>query len=246
MKIIFSFIIVLSVFSTNENDFRSEQLRHSRVKEAYDDKEEYVRTILEEKGITSFAFDMFIRAFKHEEEFEVWVKKKTASQYQLLKTYEICSSSGVPGPKRREGDFQVPEGVYHINHFNPYSNFYLSLGINYPNSSDRILGNKEKLGGSIYIHGSCVTIGCIPLTDDKIKEVYILAVEAKNSGQSKIPVHIFPYRMFDEKHKAFAIRYAEDSMLLNFWNNLQPIYNYFETNKKNPSIRVNKEGIYYF
>ena len=246
MKYLLSFILVFNFLSPSQNSFRTEQQKYSRVRTAYSEREEYVKDLLEKKGITNFSFDMFIRAFKHEEEFEIWVKKKTDTEYVLLKTYDICSSSGEPGPKRREGDFQVPEGVYHINHFNPFSNFYLSLGINYPNSSDRILGYKPSLGGAIYIHGSCVTIGCIPLTDDKIKEIYVLAVEAKNSGQSKIPVHIFPYRMDEQTNREFSEKYAQDTVLINFWSNLQSIYTYFETHKKNPSIKVNKEGIYYF
>ena len=246
MKYLLSLVLTITVFSPLQNSFRTEQLKYSRVRTAYDEKEDYVKALLEKKGITNFSFDMFIRAFKHEEQIEVWVKKKTDKEFQLLKTYKICSSSGVPGPKRREGDLQVPEGVYHINHFNPFSNFYLSLGINYPNSSDRILGYKPSLGGAIYIHGSCVTIGCIPLTDDKIKEIYVLAVEAKNAGQLKIPVHIFPYKMDEQTNEEFIEKYAEDMALINFWSNLQPIYNYFETHKENPSIKVNKEGTYYF
>src|SRR5690606_11025729 len=103
---------------------------------------------------------------------------KNGEKFTLVKTYPVCSSSGLPGPKRKKGDRQTPEGFYHIDRFNPQSAFHLSLGINYPNSSDKILGHSDP-GGDIFIHGSCVTIGCVPLTDDLIKEVYVLAVEAK-------------------------------------------------------------------
>jgi murein L,D-transpeptidase YafK len=72
------------------------------------------------------------------------------------------------GPKRRKGDGQVPEGLYVIDTFNPNSIFYLSLGINCPNASDRVLG-KGELGGDIFIHGNRVTIGCIPIRDYPIK-----------------------------------------------------------------------------
>lgn len=113
-------------------------------------------------------------------------------------TYPFCASSGILGPKRKEGDRQIPEGIYYINHFNPVSNFHLSLGINYPNPSDKILSDPAQPGESFYIHGNCVTIGCIPISDDKIKELYILAVEAYNNGQVKIPVHIFPDRLPNE------------------------------------------------
>ncbi len=49
--------------------------------------------------------------------------------------------AGTLGPKTNAGsDYQVPEGFYYINEFNPKSSFHLSLGLNYPNASDRILG----------------------------------------------------------------------------------------------------------
>ena len=71
--------------------------------------------------------------------------------------------SGTMGPKRLQGDYQVPEGFYYINEFNPNSNYHLHLGLNYPNASDKILSDSLRPGGDIYIHGSCVSIGCIPL-----------------------------------------------------------------------------------
>ncbi len=90
------------------------------------------------------------------------------------------------------GDYQVPEGFYYINEFNPRSLYHLSLGLNYPNASDRMLCDMSQPGGDIYIHGSCVTTGCIPITDGQIEELYVLAAHAKDMGQDFIPVHIFP------------------------------------------------------
>ncbi len=60
---------------------------------------------------------------------------------------------------------------------------------------EKVLGDPLSPGGDIFIHGSCLTIGCLPLTDDKIKEVYLAAVEARAAGQAQIPVHIFPARL---------------------------------------------------
>jgi murein L,D-transpeptidase YafK len=120
----------------------------------------------------------------------------------------------------------------------------LSLGLNYPNGSDKILSDKQRPGGSIYIHGNCVTIGCIPITDDKIKELYILAVEARNSGQQKIPVHIFPARLSDEGFDELKHEYTDES-LIRFWENLKRIYADFEDSKKLKSYRVNESGGYF-
>lgn len=68
----------------------------------------------------------------------------------------------------------------------------MSLGLNYPNLSDRKKSKATNLGGDIFIHGDCVTIGCLPMTNELIKEIYLYAIYAKNNGQEKIPVYIFP------------------------------------------------------
>src|SRR5271169_1952053 len=54
---------------------------------------------------------MLIRAYKKEAELEIW-KMKSDGRYALLKTYPICRWSGQLGPKKTEGDMQVPEGFY--------------------------------------------------------------------------------------------------------------------------------------
>jgi len=158
MNYFFLGLIMLQALS-----FKETQLGHSRVKTAYEQKEEIVHNYFKHKNLDLENFQLFIRAFKNEKILEVWVKEKNTDQFTLLHTHEFCTSSGTLGPKRRQGDLQIPEGVYHVNHFNPESNFYLSLGLNYPNASDKILRDKQHPGSSIYIHGDCVTIGCIPL-----------------------------------------------------------------------------------
>lgn len=238
MKFFFLLLIMFQGAS-----FKSTQLKQSRVKEAYEQKEKAVQHYFKSKNLDYVGFQLFIRAFKKEMELEIWIKEKDHESFSLLHMYEFCSSSGTLGPKRREGDVQIPEGVYHINHFNPQSNFYLSLGLNYPNASDKILSDKKHPGGSIYIHGNCVTIGCIPITDDKIKELYVLAVEARNNGQEKIPVHIFPARLTDENLITLK-NTSPDSYT--FWENLKGIYAAFEQTKKLKPIRVNDRGEYLF
>lgn len=211
----------------NSPSFKEQQLKFDRVKSAFDEKETTVNNLLKSRGINSH-YKLFIRAFKKEEELEVWISE--SDSYQLLTTYDFCTSSGKLGPKRKEGDLQIPEGVYHINHFNPFSTFHLSLGINYPNASDKILSDKKHPGGAIYIHGNCVSIGCIPITDDKIKELYVLAVESKDGGQTNIPVHIFPEREIEETTP--------------FWKNLKSVFKDFEKDKKLRPVTVDKTGAY--
>jgi murein L,D-transpeptidase YafK len=177
-----------------------------------------------------------------ERQLEVWVKKAADSTFSFYKSYPFCALSGDVGPKRKQGDGQVPEGFYYINRFNPQSNFYLSLGINYPNASDKILGHSNP-GGDIFIHGSCVTVGCIPIADDKIKELYVLCVEARNNGQQFIPVHIFPMRLNENNLILLEKKEVPESQK-KFWKNLQAGYVYFENEKRIPTLSVDKQGYY--
>ena len=225
--------------------FKDTQLQFGRVKVSYEEKEEAVKQHFRLKNLSYKDHNLFLRAFKAEQTLEVWVKEVQSEQFTLVRTYAFCTNSGTLGPKRKEGDLQIPEGVYYINHFNPESKFYLSLGLNYPNASDKILSDKQHPGGSIYIHGNCVTIGCIPITDDKIKELYILAVEAKNNGQEKIPVHIFPTRLTDQGLMKLRNDYP-GSGNIPFWENLKIVFDGFEHSKTLKPIRVNKSGQYVF
>jgi murein L,D-transpeptidase YafK len=161
---------------------------------------------------------------------------------RLLRVYRIAAASGGPGPKRREGDLQVPEGVYEVDRFNPQSHFYLSLGLNYPNKADRIFSDHAKPGGDIFIHGNCVTVGCMPLGDDAIDELYVVALDARAGGQGSIPVHVFPHRM-DADWLTQAGREAPE--LLPFWSQLQPIYDAFEQSHRPPRVSVDpRTGTY--
>ena len=225
-----------------QNSFKGTQLGNPRVKTAYTEKDATIKEYFASKMLNYEGFHLFIRAFKKEQKLEVWVRESGKDVYSLLHTYDFCAVSGTLGPKRKEGDFQIPEGIYSINHFNPLSNFHLSLGINYPNASDKILSDRKSPGSSIYIHGNCVTIGCIPLTDDKIKELYIMAVEATNNGQEKIPVHIFPTRL--SVTELSLLKATFPTQTITFWENLKPIYDNFETTRKLNPIRVTPEGRY--
>ena len=186
-------------------------------------------------------YEIFIRAFKQEELLEVFIKELSQERFRLLKTYDFCSSSGSLGPKRKEGDKQIPEGIYHIDRFNPKSQFHLSLGLNYPNKSDRIKGDPEEPGSDIFIHGKCVTIGCIPLGDPGIEELFVLAEQAKLQGQAKIPVHIFPAKMDTEQMQELNRQFPQHT---DFWEKLIPLYQAFESSKQLATYRINAEGSY--
>jgi len=119
------------------------------------------------------------------------------------------------------------------------------LGLNYPNVSDKILSDSLRPGGSIYIHGSCVTVGCIPITDQQIDEVYILAAHAKNLGQDYIPVHIFPIRFNVARSVKYFENFAKDDPALKkFAGRLEDAFNYFERYKQLPIVLINEDGEY--
>ncbi len=239
--------LILIIFSTvlSAQNFKIEQNKNVRVRNAYSLKWDGLKSELIKKEIKTDNFEMYIRVFKYEKTLEVWLKSNKKKEFQLFKTYGICSSSGDLGPKRKQGDGQVPEGFYSVSVFNPFSNYHLSLGVSYPNASDKIIG-KNNLGGDIMIHGNCVTIGCIPLTDTYIEEVYVLAVEAKNSGESTIPVDIFPVKFNENLMKQLSQKAGENTVLLDFWKNLKTGYDYFELHKQRPKVTVDKSGKYIF
>lgn len=188
---------------------------------------------------------MYLRSFKYERQLEVWVKSDSKQPYKLFKIYKVCQQSGSTGPKRVEGDYQVPEGFYHINEYNPNSNYHLSMGLNYPNASDRILSDQARPGSAIYIHGDCVSTGCIPITDTPMEELYFLASHVKNQGQEFIPVHVFPVRYNVKKSADFLAASMKDNGYLQLFNqNIKEVYDYFELKKDLPIIMVNMKGEY--
>ncbi len=242
-------LLVWASNSFNQNSFKGDpfkekQLRFWRVKEAQRDKDYNLRKRFEARGLNYPPEEIYIRAFKKEGIVELWVKD-WLGQFVKYKDYTICASAGRLGPKRRQGDHQVPEGFYEISKFNPQSDYFLSLGINYPNKSDRLQSNYRALGGSIYIHGECKTVGCMPVNNEKIKELYWLAVLARDNGQATIPVHIFPFKFnnmifYNEEMP----KYANQPNIISFWDNIKGVYDYFEMNRRLPIIGVRQDGYY--
>lgn len=197
------------------------------------------------KGLVWPAKFIYIRSFKYDSELEVWVKNKSTEKFKLFKIYKICALAGSLGPKRMAGDYQVPEGFYYINEFNPRSMYHLSLGLNYPNASDKMLSDLSQPGGDIYIHGSCVTTGCIPITDGQIEELYILAAHAKDLGEDFIPVHIFPVNFNNPRSVAYLNRYLLNfSEYTAFEKSMRNAFYYFEKNRAIPLVLVNSKGDY--
>ena len=99
---------------------------------------------------------------------------------RFIRAYPILAASGGPGPKLREGDRQVPEGIYAIELLNPNSLFHLSLRVSYPNRFDRRQAARDgrtSLGGDIMIHGNTCSIGCLAMGDPAAEELFVLAAQ---------------------------------------------------------------------
>src|SRR5438552_4977509 len=220
-------------FTTVSTSFLEYQKTFPRPAEALARKEDTLQRQFQAKKLVWPAKYIYIRSFKYDSQMEVWVKNEIKEPFQLFKTYKVCALAGTLGPKRIAGDYQVPEGFYYINEFNPQSNYYLALGINYPNVSDKILSDSLEPGGGIFIHGSCVTVGCIPLTDQQIDELYILAAHAKDLGQDFIPTHIFPVQFNVPRSLNFLNNITKDDPALkNFALQLEDAFNYFNKYKQ--------------
>jgi len=245
-----SFVFLFSFFAADAQmdvPFIDFQRTLPRPGDALKRKEDTLQRQFKTKGLDWPARHIYVRSFKYDSQLEVWVKNDRKEQYKLFKTYRVCALAGSLGPKRMQGDYQVPEGFYYINEFNARSNYYLSLGLNYPNASDKILSDLAQPGGDIYIHGSCVTVGCIPITDQQIDELYILAAHAKNAGQDFIPVHIFPIRYNNKKSVDYLSQLTKtDAGLKIFSERLESVYDHFEITRQLPVIMTNNKGDYVF
>lgn len=135
------------------------------------------------------------------------VVQKAARRLELfaggarVRVFRAALGFAPAGDKERQGDGRTPEGEFYVCMKNGQSNFYLSLGLNYPDASDAaralrdrlitraqhdriVRANRQrrcppwdtKLGGEIFIHGggsaSDWTLGCVALENEQVKELF--------------------------------------------------------------------------
>lgn len=137
---------------------------------------------------------------------EVLVRKKQRRLYllageEVVRSYRIGLGSNPSGHKLYEGDKRTPEGKYTLDWRNPYSDFYKSIHISYPNEDDRELASAWGLdpGGSIMIHGLPNEVGdmgfaylgldwtdgCIAVSNEEMDEIWNLVADGT-------PIRILP------------------------------------------------------
>lgn len=258
MKHIFLFLLSTSLFlnsfaqkPTLENKypdytFLNYQMSFDRVKNAMAKHEGAIKKMFEDNGIKYPCANILYRGFKASNDLELWARNSTSDTFVMIKKYKICALSGILGPKRYEGDKQVPEGFYFISDFNPKSNYHLAMLVNYPNYSDMVEGNKEHPGGDIYIHGACMTVGCLPMTDPIIEEIYITSMISRTHGELNIPVQIFPIRYNQKSLDYIGKEYKNELDKQKFWVNIKRAYDYFEATHKTLPVMYDENGNYAF
>ncbi len=219
---------------------------YDRVEEAKKQYQLQIDSLFDSLGVKYPPEMVLIVAYKNEQILQLWIKPDSQEIFLPIRNYRFTAYSGRLGPKRKQGDLQIPEGFYRINCFNPNSRFHLALGINYPNASDMILSDRNRPGGDIAIHGEAVTIGCIPIGNQTIEELYLICSDTYTRNRKTIPVYIFPCIMDSTGMEMLAQIAKTDSLLLAFWNNLKQGYDIFMTCKKLLNFRVNQRGRYVF
>lgn len=176
---------------------------------------------------------VFIRAYKQEKRLYLYVQPGRTGRFVEFASWPICAASGTLGPKKAEGDKQVPEGVYGVTPLamNNASSYHLSMNVGYPNALDQSLG---RTGSFIMIHGRCESVGCLAMTDPVIEEIWTLVSAAHRAGQAKVDVHIFPFVL-----SAKVLEGYSENEHLTFWTDLLKIQDAFERTGLPPTVTVN-------
>ncbi|GAA5094085.1 L,D-transpeptidase family protein [Wohlfahrtiimonas larvae] len=174
---------------------------------------------------------IFIRIFKEERMLEIWYGKKNGT-FKRFTNYPICYYSGPLGPKKYQGDKVSPEGFYKVTRraLNPYSRYYRSFDLGFPNQYDRFKGYT---GDYLMVHGDCVSVGCYAMTDQQMDEIYKLVEASLRRGQESVAVHVFPFRMTD-----YRLNREKNSPHYQFWMELKEGYDYFEKYKRVPNVGI--------
>lgn len=145
---------------------------------------------VEKAGIPFPPSNLRLLAFKEEKRLDIYTEFYEKKIW--LHSYHFTAQSGKRGPKQKEGDRQIPEGIYGVEYLNPNSRFHLSFKITYPNQQDReraIRAGIKSPGTDIFIHGGASSVGCIAIGDRAIEELFTLV---NLTGTQNVQVYIFP------------------------------------------------------
>lgn len=153
--------------------------------------EPQLKSFFDQAGVDYPPKEIALLAFKSERKVELWAKNSN-EVWRHIHNYPLTGFSGRLGPKLKENDKQIPEGIYKLTNFNPFSSMHLSIMINYPNEFDReqaYMDSRKDLGNNIFIHGKNKSVGCLAVGDVAIDQLFTLA---RRVGLKNIQVIIAP------------------------------------------------------
>jgi len=215
------------------------------------------------------------RAFKYEEEYEIWVGNSGSDSLKLLATLPICAVDNEPSPKLEQGDRKTPEGFYKCQILYGSNLKYMWVNLNndqidspgrvggscssfkicldYPLSIDKqrtkdILKKGANPGGEICIHANCASAGCISFKNSDYLPVFLSQKHHNSTKYGRVMIHIFPFR-FNSKTIESMLPLASKRMkrkeVKEFWEQIKKGYTLFE--KTHKPIKVTyKKGKYNF
>lgn len=198
---------------------RGKQTTVDIYKEIGSNVENDLKPVFSKAGVSYPPSRLTIIALKDERKLELWANNSNGVT-TFIDSYKFKGFSGKLGPKLREGDYQIPEGIYKIEYLNPNSSYHLSMKVSYPNNYDKKkaeLDGRSNLGGDIFIHGKSTTVGCIPVGDSNIEKLFILVYRV---GKDNVDVIISPY---DMRIKGMTIQYNNLSWLPEKHNNIKNV-----------------------
>ena len=172
--------------------------------------------------------EIALLAFKKEKAVELWAKNENKT-WRFIHSYPLTAYSGRLGPKLREHDGQIPEGIYQLTTFNPFSSMHLSMMINYPNNYDRIQASKDgrrRLGNNIFLHGKSLSAGCLAVGDRAIDQLFLLAYRV---GLNHIKLIIAPNDL--RKRKPATPNFAQPRWLPDLYKQIAMALNQFHQRK---------------
>jgi hypothetical protein len=210
-----------------------------RSRRAQESRLPVVKELFARAGVAFPPAQLAFVAYKDEKELEVWASSEEGGRAERIATYGICAASGLLGPKRFEGDRQVPEGHYVLQYGWAESNYHLEMKVSYPNMVDKVLGPKDRpLGGEIMIHGDCASIGCLAMGDERVEELWVMM---KAKGDARVKVQIYPSRDMDALlgDRKYAPYHA-------FWRNLKEGRDLFENERRFISVKADWHGVYMY
>jgi murein L,D-transpeptidase YafK len=136
-------------------------------------------------------------AFKSTKELLVYAADKDAP-FKYICRYPILGASGHLGPKLKEGDNQVPEGLYRLT-LEPNTPYHAALRLNYPNSEDLARAKADgrvNPGSDILVHGTEGSIGCIAVGNPASEDLFVLAYDTRSKN---LPLVIAPVDLTQEE-----------------------------------------------